>query len=512
MQDISLNSKRIARNTFFMYVRMIFLTIVNLYTSRVILQTLGVTDFGIYNVVGGIVLMFAFISSPFSLSISRFLTYELPKGDKEKLQKIFSTSILLTTSLAIIICLLSETVGVWFLNNRINIPENRQFISNIVFQFSILTFCFNLFSTPYNALLIAHEKMSVFAYISILEGFGKLAIVFLLLISPVDRLVFYSMLMCFLAILIRLVYSVYCKKYFDESKINLVYDKPLIRKMFEFSGWNFIGAFSYTLKDQGVNILLNVFFGVTVNAARGIAMQVQQALYAFSQNFATAIYPQITKSYSIGDYKYENSLIERGSRFSFYLLFIVSAPVIIEVDYILKMWLHIVPNYCSPFVRLVLITSLIDALSNPVMYGAQATGNIKLYQIVVGLSYISIIPISYIFTRLGIGPVSTFWVVFFITGITYILRLYLLKRIFPFNIRFYVYSLIKKIIPVIVLSLTIPVLLYDYMNEGILRLFLVVIFSILSSIFAIGFCGCYNQEKSYILSYLKSKTRTYGRQ
>ena len=355
MSTSSENSKRIVKNTLLLYFRMLLTMVVGLYTSRVILRTLGVEDYGIYNVVGGVVAMFSVLSGSLSAAISRFITFELGRNDIEKLKRVFSSAVTIQIGLSLIIVLLAETVGLWFLNNKMVIPESRLVAANWVYQFSIFTFAINLISVPYNAAIIAHEKMSAFAYISILEVIGKLIVAFTIAIAPIDKLVYYGLLIMLIAVIIRMVYGHYCKRHFVECTYRFVIDKSLLQQMFGFAGWNFIGASSAVLRDQGGNVVINLFCGPTVNAAQGIAMQVSNAIQGFVSNFMTALKPQITKSYAVGDHSYMRSLIFQGARLSFYILLILSLPVIINAQYILSLWLGTIPEHTVTFVQLVLI-------------------------------------------------------------------------------------------------------------------------------------------------------------
>ena len=330
MPDASSNNKRIAKNTLLLYVRTLFIMLVTLYTSRVVLNTLGVTDYGIYNVVGGVVMMFSVISGSLSSSISRFITYELGHGDFDRLKRIFSTSINIQIGISLVILVLAELFGVWFLNTKMNIPAERLSAANWVLQCSLLSFIINLISVPYNACIIAHERMSAFAYISILEAVLKLAVVYMLLVSPYDKLVTYAILLVIVALLIRLTYGQYCRRHFEESRYQFVYDKPLVKEMTSFAGWSFFGNSAYMLNVQGVDMLINIFFGVTLNAARGVATQVQNAVMQFVNNFAVAVNPQITKSYAAGEREYMNKLVCRGARFSYFLLLIFVVPLVCE--------------------------------------------------------------------------------------------------------------------------------------------------------------------------------------
>lgn len=378
------NNKRIARNTLLLYFRMLFLMIISLYTSRIVLNALGVEDFGIYNVAGGVVAMFSILSGSLSAAISRFITYELGKNNVLKLKTIFSSAITIQIGLGIVIAFFAETIGIWFLNTQMNIPIERMTAANWVLQFSIITFIINLISVPYNAVIIAHEKMSAFAYISIFEAIGKLLIAYLITISPIDKLIFYAILMCGVAIAIRLLYGYYCKRHFDECRFHFIWNKQIFQQIFSFAGWNFIGASSAVLRDHGGNIIINLFCGPTVNAARGIAFQVNNAIQGFVSNFMTALNPQITKSYAAKNYTYMMTLIFQGARLSFYMLLLLSLPIIINTHYLLTLWLNTVPEHTVLFVRLVLIFAMSESISGPLITAMLATGNIRNYQIIVG--------------------------------------------------------------------------------------------------------------------------------
>lgn len=303
------NNKRIAKNTMLLYFRMIFIMVISLFTSRINLQSLGVENFGIYNVVGGVVAMFSVFSGSLSVSISRFITYELGKGNQEKLKKVFSTAVSIQIFLAVCITILAEIIGIWFLNNKMNIPADRLNAANWVMHFSILAFAVNLISVPYNAAIIAHEKMGAFAYVSVFEVVAKLGITYYLFISPFDKLKTYAVLLFALSIALRLIYGVYCKRNFQECSYHFILDRDLIKQMTGFAGWSLFGLVAYSGYNYGLNILLNLFFGPVVNAARGIAFQVQNAVQGFSNNFQMALNPQIIKSYAQNDLKRMHQLI-----------------------------------------------------------------------------------------------------------------------------------------------------------------------------------------------------------
>ena len=498
MTTTSENNKRIAKNTLLLYFRMMLTMIVSLYTSRVVLSALGVEDFGIYNVVGGVVAMFSILSGSLSSAISRFITYELGKGNTDKLKNIFSSSVTIQIALGFIIALIAESIGLWFLNVKMNIPESRMIAANWVFQFSIITFIINLISVPYNAAIIAHEKMSAFAYISILEVTGKLLIAYLIVISPIDKLIFYAILMCVIAMIIRLVYGIYCKKHFEECTYKFILDKRLLREMFGFAGWNFIGASSVILRDQGGNIIINLFCGPTVNAARGIASQVNTAIHGFVTNFMTALNPQITKSYASGNQDYMMTLIFQGARLSFYMLLILSLPVIINAQYILELWLDQVPEHTTLFVQLILIFAMSESISSPLITAMLATGNIKNYQLIVGGLQMMNLPLSYISLKMGCIPASVIIIAIIISQCCLAARLLLLKNMIQLSIKQYIRKVYANVIIVSLVSLIIPVFIINNTNITFTDFITHSIICILCTMITIYFIGCSSNERSII--------------
>lgn len=496
------NSKRIAKNTLLLYVRMLLTMFVSLYTSRIVLNALGVEDFGIYNVVGGVVAMFSVLSGSLSSAISRFITFELGKGNKKRLNEIFSSAVSIQFALAITITIIAEAVGVWFLNTQMNIPQGRMFAANWVFQFSILTFGINLISIPYNACIIAHEKMSVFAYISILEVLGKLLIAFLILISPIDKLIIYAILMCIISLIIRFVYAHYCQKHFSECTFHFIYDKQLLKEMFGFAGWNFIGSASGVFRDQGGNIILNIFFNTTVNASRGIANQVYNAIFGFVANFMTALNPQITKSYAVGDYEYMMKLINKGCRFSCYLLFLLSLPILINTEYILTIWLKTVPEHSVLFVQLILIFSLSEAISKPLITAQLATGNIRNYQLVVGGLQMLNLPIAYVTLAMGGRPESIFIIAIIISQGCLYSRLYMLRNMIGLSACNFIKNVYSNIILVCIISSIIPIWTNNIIKDDLINFIITSLMSFLSCGFSIIFIGCDKGERAF----LKQKT------
>lgn len=500
MSDTSQKNKRIAKNTLLLYFRMLLTMAISLYTSRVVLHVLGIEDFGIYNVVGGVVAMFSVISGSLSAAISRFITYELGKGDKEKLVRIFSSSVTIQLGLGLVIIILAEVIGVWFLNEKMSIPENRMYAANWVFQLSILTFVINLISVPYNAAIIAHEKMSAFAYISILEVVAKLIIVYMLLLSPIDKLIFYAILMASVALIIRFVYGFYCKRNFEECTYHFILDKELLKKMFGFAGWNFIGASSAVLRDQGGNIVINLFCGPAVNAARGIAYQVNNAISGFVNNFMTALNPQITKSYAAGEKEYMMTLIYQGARLSFYILLILSLPVIVNAHYILTLWLKIVPEHTTLFVQLVLIFAMSESISNPLITAMLATGKIRNYQIIVGGLQMMNLPISYVLLRYGCIPETVLIVAICISQCCLAARLYMLRGMIGLSVREYLSKVYFNVLAVTVLSAVIPCILSYYLSETLLNFIIICVVSVICTFTVIYFVGCNRKERQFILS------------
>ena len=508
------NNKRIAKNTLLLYFRMLFMMVVSLYTSRVILNALGVEDFGIYNVVGGVVAMFSVISGSLSAAISRFITYELGKGDQSKLNKIFSASVTIQLLLSLIIVVLIESVGVWFLNAKMTIPVERMTAANWVLQFSIITFVIGLISVPYNAAIIAHERMSAFAYISILEAVGKLAIAFLIMVSPIDRLVFYAILMCTVAVIVRLTYGHYCKKHFAECTYHFHWDKEILMKMFGFAGWNFIGAASAVLRDQGGNVVINMFFGPSVNAARGIANQVNNAITGFVQNFMTALNPQITKSYASGDREYMMTLIFQGARLSFYMLLLLSLPVLLNTHYILVIWLKLVPEHAVLFVQLILVFAMCESISNPLITAMLATGKIRNYQIVVGGLQILNLPVSYICLRMGAMPESVLIVAIIISQCCLAARLYMLRGLIGLSAIQYMKRVYLNIVIVSALAVILPCLLSIYTHESFLSFVGLTIVSFCCTLISEFFVGCSKTERLFVvdkINKVKNKFKSHDR-
>ena len=489
------NTSRIAKNTLLLYFRMLLTMGVSLYTSRVILNALGVEDYGIYNVVGGVVAMFAILSGSLSAAISRFITFELGKGDFEKLKKIFCTSVNIQLILIAIITVLMETIGIWFLNNKMVIPEERLAAANWVFQFSVVTFALNLLSVPYNAVIIAHEKMSAFAYISIVDVTLKLIVAFIIAYNPFDKLVYYGLLIMIVGAINRSIYAIYCKRHFEEATYKFVLDKELMKEMFGFAGWNFIGASSAVLRDQGGNLLINLFFGPTVNAARGIAMQVSSAATSFVNSFTTAVNPQITKSYAAGERDYMMKLAFQSAKFSFFILLLIALPIIVSTPYILNLWLIEVPENTIIFVRLILIFVLSETLGNPLVTIMLATGQIRNYQIVVGGFQMLNFPMTYLCYKLGAPSESVFVVAICMSVVCEMSRLIMLKKMVSLPIIDFLKKVYFKVLLVSVVASVVPLTLKQYFQENLLSFLVLTVLSVICVVIVSYSIGCTKQDR-----------------
>lgn len=497
---VQTDQKRIAKNTLILYVRMFFIMGITLYTSRVVLNALGVDDYGVYIAVGGFVSLFGIISNSLSAAISRFITYELGCGNSQKLKSIFTGAILIQIIIAGVIVLGVETVGVWFLNTRMTIPEGQMGMANWVLQFSVITFVVNLISVPYNAAIIAHERMSAFAYISIFDALGKLAIAFLILISPVSRLVTYAFLLCVLSVVTRMIYNVYCRRNFEECRFSPKYDRTIIKEIFSFAGWNFIGSSSGLLRDQGVNILLNIFCGPAVNAARGIAMQVSAAMQQFSGSFTTALNPQITKQYAIGDIDAWSSLVFKGARFSCYLLLFPSIPLFFEANTVLTWWLTIVPSYATIFVQLIIVYVFVETISGTLVTVMLATGNIRNYQLIVGGCQMLNFPIAYILLKMGMPPQSTIACAIIIAACCLVLRLIMLRRMVNLNLKSFFVTVVFRIVTVALISSLLPACMVLWMKATNARVALAIVVSVIWTAGVAFYLGCTSGERAAIIA------------
>ena len=450
MTNTSTNNKRIAKNTLLLYFRMLFMMVVSLYTSRVILNTLGVVDYGINNVVGGVIAMLGFLTASLGAASSRYITYDLGKGDMAVMKKTFGNILSIHFILAGIVLIIGETIGLWFMSTQLQIPSDRMTAAMWVYQFSIFSSILAVISVPYNATIIAHEKMSAFAYISIVDAVLKLLIVYLLVIIPYDKLIVYAILFFCIQAFDRIVYGIYCSRHFEETRTRFSYDGKLFKEIFAFAGWTMNGNLAYMGYTQGLNILLNIFFGPAVNAARGIAVQVQSVCQQFCTNFQMALNPQLTKSYAQGNIDDMHRLLIKSSKLSFYILFFIVLPLILEAEFVLKIWLGMVPEHTVTFLRLILVVGLLYTLSNPIIVSVHATGKLKKFQIIEGSMLLSIVPIAYILLKFfGIQPEYVFVVHIIVELFTQYARLRIVLPMISMPLYDYVRSVIIPILKVL---------------------------------------------------------------
>ncbi len=479
----SVNNKRIAKNTAMLYVRTFVVMLITLYTSRVVLKALGVEDYGIYQVVGGLVAMFAILSNALSSAISRFITYEIGKGNKERLSLIFSSSKIIQVVLSAVVVIIAEIIGVWFLVNKMQIPEGREIAAFWVLQCSLAIFCLNLISVPYNACIIAHEHMKAFAYISVLDALAKLGVCFLIAQSTFDRLIFYAILLTIVALLIRSIYVIYCRRHFEESRSKLRFDRGIFKEMAGFAGWSFFSNSATLFNSQGVNMLINVFFGVTANAARGLANQVEHAVLQFVNNFTVAINPQITKSYANNEKDAMYLLVCRGAKFSFIAMLLFAIPIMAETETILNLWLTTVPPNTIIFVRLSLILGMLDCLGKSSYTACLATGRLKWYAIIITSIAVLEFPLTWLSFALGYSVVSAYYIYIFVKAGVLIARLYLMKSMLGFQPMVFVSQVYLRIIPITILS-SIPILLVLNLWEAS---FFRLIFSVAIGVISVSF-------------------------
>lgn len=502
MSEKESDNKRIAQNTAVLYLRMLVMMFIGFFTARVMLNALGVNDYGINNVVGGLVSMFSLLSSSLSSATSRFMTFGLGKGDLGNLKKIFSTTVNIHIILALVVVISIETIGVWFLNHKMTIPSDRLYAANWVLQCSVVSFAIGLLSVPYNSAIIAHEKMSAFAYMTIFDAVFKLIIVFSIYFYGGDKLILFSFLMLLQSIIRQAIYWIYCKRKFAECVYTCRRNRELEKNIFNFAGWNFIGCTAGLMKDQGVNIVINLFTGPTVNAARGIAMQVNGIINQFTGNFMMAINPQITKSYAAGDFERMHQLIYQGTRLSYYLFMIFSIPVFFEIQNILYIWLGQVPEHTILFARLVLILSLAEIISNALITAQLATGKIKKYQIVVGGILLLNLPISYFLLYIGMIPEITIIVAIVISQICLAARLWFLRSMIKLPAKQFLNKVYFNVIIVTAIASVAPLICYMTITSSFIRFFIVCTVSVISSMITIYFIGCSEEERGMVKVYI----------
>ena len=482
-----------------MYFRMFFTMCVSLYTSRVVLSALGFSDYGLYNVVGGIIAMFAFINGAMTNMTSRFITYYLGNDDRKRLNEVFSMSFFIHCCLAIIILILGETIGLWFFYNKMIIPEGRMVAAMWVYQLSIAQTMMAIVVVPFNSDIIAHEKMSIYAYISIVNSILNLIIVSLLSISPIDRLIFYALLLFSVQVLVFLFNLFYCRRHYIESKIRRAWDKTMLKEMGKFTGWSMFGNFSYVFYTQGLNILINMFCGPVVNAARGIAVHVESAMTQFTTSIQTAINPQIIKSYSKNDIMRMQTLIFASSKYCFFLMLLLSMPVMLGADYILRIWLGEFPDHTINFLRLTLLCVLIDTLVNPLYTGNLATGKVAIYNKRLAILSLSFIPITYLGIRFTHIPEILFLLNVIRNIIGLGVRMFIMRKQLNIGIRVYFAKVLYNVIIVSILSSVLPIVAYKTVGcEDFLSFFATITISALSVLVCVYLLGLNSTERQLI--------------
>ncbi len=500
------DNKRLAKNTVLLYGRTLLVMAITLFTSRVILESLGIEDYGTYNVIGGFVTMFSMIGGTLITATQRFINVELGKKENGNVNKIFNTAIGIHTILVLVLVLLFETFGLWFLNCKMNILEGRQFAANIVFQCSIIAFVLRILAMPYNAIIIAFERMKAFAYVTLLDAVLNLGICYLLFFTKEDRLIIYAILLMLISIMNNVIYYLYCKRQFpEESQLHIVKDKESYIRQTSFAGYTFLGSIAAILATHGVNVVLNLFCGVTVNAARGVAVQVQHAVTKFVNDFMTALKPQITKTYASGEVRKSMSLVYRGAKFSYFLLLVLSVPIFFKTSDILTLWLKKYPDYSTIFVQLTLIYALITVLSTPLTTVILATGKIKSNALIIGGLRILILPLSYLVLVLGFAPYSVYIVMILIDTISIFTRLFVLKSITGFKIIPY----IKEVL-IYTLAVSVVILFINYqlccINTGsVIGLLLYIMASIIISLVVIVILGLTGTERSALYAILNKR-------
>jgi len=501
------DNRRIAKNTVFLYLRMLLIMAVNLFAVRIVLRALGPVDYGINNVVGGVVIMFSLLTGTMVSASQRFFAFELGRENQERLSQLFSLTLLCYATAALFIVVGAETVGIWFLKTKLDIPESRQIAAFWVFQFSIISFTAKLFAIPYNSIIIAREQMNVYAFVSVFEALSKLLIVYLLYISSVDKLILYAVLICVVTVVVSLIYVIYCRSKYPECKFKWFWNREMFQELLSYSGWNLFGAGSAVLGNQGINILLNIFFGPAVNAARAIAYQISSAMNQFVMNFFKAVQPQITKLHAVDRNSEMLDLVFVSSRFCFYMMLLLSLPVLLETGYLLTMWLDHVPEYVLLFTRLVIITALIESISYAYMAAIQATGKIRLYQAVTGGLLLLTLPVSYGFLKWGFPPQITMYVAMTTALSAQISRVVFMNRLVGMSIAKYMSNVVCRI-AIVSLATTLPCcLLSSLFDEGLLRVFVSVVCVVTFGGLSVYFLGISGRERKAVSRLLMSQFR-----
>lgn len=507
MAEKIVNNRLIAKNTILLYVRMIFVMAVSLYTSRVVLSALGVVDFGIYNVVGGVVSMMSFLGNSMSIAAQRFFSFEIGKGDVSKVNRIFCVCLISHFFLSLVVVLFLEIIGVWFLHAKMNIPADRLVAAHWVLQLSIITTFFSIIQIPYNAMILSKERMGIYAYISILEVVLRLVIIYFLVVCAFDKLKFYAFLQFLVTLIILFLNWLYCVHYFKEVSFSLIWDKKLFKSVTSFAGWSMFGEISWVASGQGVDILLNIFCGPIVNAANAISGQVGRAVSKFVSSFQTAMNPQIIKTYAASQFDETKKLVYRGSKISYFLLLMISLPLMLEMNIVLELWLKEYPPYTVMFTRLGLLCSLVAMISNYLAQVVRANGNVRQYQLTVSFVIFLTFPIAYFVLVAGFSPNYIFAASIVLQILMIYVRLFLVRNMITITVREFSKNVMLQIVLVSLFSSIAPLLVYHTMDPGILRLLSVIMVSVISVMFISFMIGLKKDEryaiKSMVKKYLK---------
>lgn len=507
MSESNMSKKKIVKNTIVLYARMIVTMLIALYTSRVVLKALGIEDYGLYNVVGGVVALFSFIKTSLSSATQRFMSYELGRAEEvSESNRVFCSSVTTHILLSGVILFLCETLGLWFLNTQVNIPEGREVAANYIYHFSVISICVGMLNVPFNACVISHEDMGFFAFISILDALLKLGIAILIAhISSADRLIIYGFLVMFITIINQVIYNIFCRKSYSECRYKFTWDKTMIRRIFGFTSWTLLGQLAVIAAGQGSSILVNIFHSVRANAAIGVGQQVNTAISGLVANFQTAYQPQITKAYAAKDYGYQTQLIFQASKVSYFLMFVVALPVIFNINDLLDLWLDEVPQYANQFCVCFMIASLINALGGPLWMSIFATGNIKQYQIATSIAYLADIVVVYILFKIGFPPITAAAVQIFANLAIVIIRLFYCKKMMSFfSAREFVKSVLLPLVACTLSSVFVGYVAFCFAHSLLLKIvatLAIVAFS-LSISYAIGLN---RSEKNIIQTIIKSK-------
>ncbi len=497
------NNRRIAKNTLYMYLRMGVTLLVSLFTARVVLDALGVSDYGLNNVVAGFVSMLGYLNSLLCNGTSRFLTFGLGKGNAKRLQEIFSACLTIHLIIALITLVLGETIGLWFVNNKLVIDSGRLFAANVTYQLSLFSLALSIMQTPYGASIISHEKMSIYAYMSIFEVLAKLIIVFLLVYCNGDKLILYSIFYFIVNVLNIIFYRIYCIRTFEECSLKFGYDKKLYKDIFNYVGWNSLSALAFMMNGQGVNILLNMFFGTIVNAARGIASNVCGHLSKFISNFQVAINPQVIKYYAQGDIKQMNKLTKNNSKYSLYLVLLFCIPFLLETQYILQLWLGQVPEYSAEFIRLSIIILMIQSIDYPIGNAIHAYGKMKLPNLTASIVYMTALPISYIAMKVGATPVISYIVLSIIYPVALICDLWVLNKYSGFGVWDFFIDVVLRGIGIMIMSILLPLSIIMIMDSSFKRFIIVCLTSVFMSAVTMFYLGLDENKRQIVYNKIK---------